>query len=101
MTTVTQKLRGANSLPRLKDSLDFSLKVLSVQPPSLQSTVDGGGLLELHDLLGELEQLDVSGRNQSGQSPPLIDALDASSFDQFLNCAETLLVWIAQGQEPT
>lgn len=45
---------AGNSLPSLEDSLHFSLKVLSVQPTSLKSTVDRGGFLELHNLLGQL-----------------------------------------------
>ena len=44
-----------SSLPCLEDGLDVSVEGLPTEASQLEAIVDRVGLLQLHDLLGELE----------------------------------------------
>ena len=51
------------SLPCLEDGLDVSVEGLPTEASQLEPIVDRVGLLQLHDLLGELE----GGREEGGR----------------------------------
>ena len=86
-------------LPSFEDSVDLRLKELLVQSPGLQASVNGGGFLQLHNLLTQLKQVHVRVCHHLGKSAPLLDPLDAGSLDQLLDGTQPLLVRVAEGQE--